>query len=198
MEIATLPLLILNLVSGILGGIWLAVLGEWNVVVVGIVLTLCGKFLVSLLLMPSLILLAPFFAIKKLAESVFVAVPLTILSVTYTYFVMGLWAIGIFWYFSKQVNENAAIPVVFWSYSIATAVWSYLARFDEQSGNHYSGMSNFFYQIGCVSLMIYTYRNFHNVEFYSMAIWFAVPMAVGLIVHVPTVIATVKAEQHFQ
>ena len=187
MEFIAIPIMILNFASGIFGGIWLAFLGNWHVVFIGLLLTLVGAFLVSLLLLPSMMFLAPVLASEKLANSAMAMLPLAILSVGYTYCVMGLWAIGIFWYFSVNVDSSAAIQSVF---------WSYLAKKDVQSGNQFSSMSSFFHQIGCISLMIYTYNNFHRLDLYAMAIWFAVPMSIGLILQVMMMASTIRAERH--
>ena len=199
MNFLVIPIMVLNFVAGILGGIWLAFLGQWGVILAGFALMMGGAFLVSILLLPSMIFMMALLLVnEKLAASAFAMVPLALLSITYTYCIMGLWAVGIFWYFSNSVSTNAMIPAIFWSYSIATSVWNYLAQKDAQSGNNYAAMTSFFNQIGCVSLMIYTYENFHHVNIYSLAIWFSVPMAVGLVVHVAMVVSSVRAGGQFQ
>src|SRR5262249_34621293 len=152
-----LPIMILNFFSGIVGGVWLAILGHWHLVIIGLVLSFAGTFVVSLLLMPSLVLTLPVLSIEKLAKSKLAMIPLMLLSVGYTYCVMGVWAIGVFWYFSKDVGYDARIPTLLWSYSTATAVWSYMAQKEAQTGNEYSSFSAFFNQIGCIALMIYVY-----------------------------------------
>lgn len=195
MEILLVPILVLNFFSGILGGFWLAFLGEWKVVALGIGMTVFGSYIVSILLMPSLIFVAPFMANEKLANSLFVALPMTVLSVTYTYLVMGLWAVGTFWSFSNQVHTNAVFPIILWSYSTATAVWSFLAQKDAQSGNSYAGISTFFHQIGCISLMVYTYTNFRHLDFYTMGLWYGAPMVLGLLTQLVLVISTTRVEE---
>lgn len=188
--------MLLNLLSGIIGGVWLAILGFWHVVIVGLALTFFGTFIVSLLLAPSLILVAPLVASEKIFGSKIVMIPLTLLSVGYTYLVMGIWGISIFWYFSRNVDPNAAIPIALWSYSTATAVWSYMAQREAQTGNEYSSLSAFFNQIGCIALMIYIYNNFINPDLYEMALWFAVPMIMSLIVQVAMMLTMLRARSY--
>ena len=47
----SIPLLILNLVGGITAGIWLAFLGEWKLIAIGIILFFISHHFLSLLLM---------------------------------------------------------------------------------------------------------------------------------------------------
>lgn len=53
-EILNLPLAILNVGSGVVGGIWLAVLGEWYLIAIGLILLVTGKWIISILLMLSI------------------------------------------------------------------------------------------------------------------------------------------------
>jgi len=146
--------------------------------------------------MPSLILIAPVLRNEQLAESNLAMIPLSFLSGGYTYVVMGMWAIAIYWYFSQNVGSNATIPVILWSYSTATAVWSYVAQKELQAGNDYSALSAWFNQIGCIALMIYIYNNFRNPSLSEMAAWFAVPMILSLIVQIAFMTSMLGARRH--
>ena len=53
-----IPLLILNWVGGIASGIWLAVLGEWSVLGMGLVLFFLSTAVLGFVLMPSMLLAA--------------------------------------------------------------------------------------------------------------------------------------------
>jgi hypothetical protein len=179
-----IPLMLLNFLSGIVGGVWLAFLGGWNVILFGIGLLLGGVFLISIAPMPSLVFIAPL-ASERIANSRIGMVPLTLLSVAYIYFVMGVWALSIFWFFGEMVGSNAAIPIVLWSYAIATGVWNYMAQ------SEYAGLSAIFNQIGCVALIAYTLLHFGDLNPYSMAVWFAVPMIISLAIYV-SLVATMR------
>lgn len=181
MAILFLPILLLNLFSGLVGGIWLAILGDWNIILFGLALTFVGAFILSLFLLPSFLLIAPVAANQRISESKLM-IPLALLSIGYTYCVMGSWALLIFWYFAESVGSNAAIPTVLWSYSTATVVWNYMALKDAQ--NEYSTLSAFFNQVGCIALMFYTYNNFSDPNLYEMAVWFGSPMLISLFIHV--------------
>lgn len=184
-----LPLMLFNFLSGIVGGIWLAFLGEWDLVLIGVGLAFAGAMAVSLLLLPSMIFLAPIAASERAASNKLIVLPLAVLSVGYTYMVMGIWALAIFWYFSHNSKSAALFPMLLWSYSCATGAWSYLAQKDLQAGNDQAAMSSFFNQIGCLSLMLYVYLYRPNLEIKEMAIWFGVPMALSLIIQVGSMLA---------
>lgn len=173
------PIAALNFLSGIVGGIWLAFLGYWYVIGVGLALSFGGAFIVSILLFPSIVLIVPLLSSERLASSLFSLIPIGVLSLLYTYTVMGVWAVSIFYFFIDWTDIQARVPVILWSYSASTAVWSYLAQREAQSGNSYSVVSAFFNQIGCISLMVYTFLNFRDPSVEEMIVWFAVPMAIG-------------------
>ena len=53
------PLMILNIFGGIASGIWLAFLGEWGGIGVGLIATIGGAFFCSLLLLPGMLVSVP-------------------------------------------------------------------------------------------------------------------------------------------
>ena len=55
LEILTIPILILNMAGGIIAGIWLAFLGEWRLILIGIVLIFTSNFYLSFLMLPGLL-----------------------------------------------------------------------------------------------------------------------------------------------
>ena len=58
LEVLTIPILFLNMLGGIIAGIWLAFLGEWRLIFIGIILLFTSHFYLSLLMLPGM-LLAP-------------------------------------------------------------------------------------------------------------------------------------------
>ena len=63
-----LPILFLNFLSGIVGGVWLATIGQWFILATGLFLTLIGWFLVSLVLAPWYLLVTAVCAHQRLAR----------------------------------------------------------------------------------------------------------------------------------
>ena len=53
-EIISIPIIFLNFGSGIVGGVWLAFLGEWRLVGIGVALLFTASFSLSILMLPSI------------------------------------------------------------------------------------------------------------------------------------------------
>jgi len=58
-SLLVIPFMLLNGLGGIVAGIWLAILGEWKTIFLGIALTLASKYIVSVLMIPSMAIAAP-------------------------------------------------------------------------------------------------------------------------------------------
>ena len=176
-----IPVALLNMFGGIASGIWLAILGEWWAIGWGIGILFVGAFLASLLLMPSILLIAPAAALadrghRRLSTLLGVAAGL------YTMVVVGGWCLGVFWLFlSRSTDENLA-PLLLWSYGSATAVWSFLANKERQGGGgNTSTITTMFASFGCLSwlLMIYFGRPTWEELALVMAAFLVVPLAIS-------------------
>ena len=55
----SVPIMFLNLLGGIISGIWLVILGEWSEIFRGILFMVVSGFVISIALMPSLLFAAP-------------------------------------------------------------------------------------------------------------------------------------------
>jgi hypothetical protein len=58
LALVMIPLMLLNAFGGVAAGLWLALLGEWWALGVGLI-AICSPFLLSIILAPGLLLLAP-------------------------------------------------------------------------------------------------------------------------------------------
>jgi hypothetical protein len=187
--------MLLNFLAGIVGGIWLLLLGEWQVVVIGLVAGVCGTFIAGLLILPSMLLVGPLIGVAsatRLQHSpVFMAIT-ALIGVGYTYCVTGLWAHVSFRWLTAHVALDAKIPILLWCYAVATSTWNYMAQQDARSGNEMTSMSAFFHQIACVSLMVYGFMVFPRLEMVPMIWWYAVPMGIALVLQVWMMFAGVK------
>ena len=54
-----IPFMLLNMLGGVVGGIWLGVMGEWRLLVFGILYMLGGSLVVSILMLPGMMFAAP-------------------------------------------------------------------------------------------------------------------------------------------
>jgi len=130
----SIPFALLNMFGGIIAGIWLAVLGDWSVIFLGIGIIFVGAIAVSLLLMPGMIL-AGIGAMALDRGNKAVGWFLILLASPWTMLVIIVWEVGAFWVFGKRVNAHNGIPIWLWSYGAATGVWSYLASKEQRSGD---------------------------------------------------------------
>lgn len=192
MSLLVLPFMLLNLFAGIVGGIWLAILGEWEVVVFGLALSFVGSAIVGILLLPSLLIILPAFgaatAVRLDRSPIFMGFA-ALLGVGYTYCIMGLWAHVVFRVFAGNVSADAKVPILLWCYAASTAVWNYMAQRDN---NEWTPMSAFFHQVGCVSLMAYAWGAFPKLQMWPMIWWYAVPMLCALIFQVTIMFFSVR------
>ena len=73
------------------------------------------------------------------------------ISSLYTAALIAAWGIGILYLFASRATAHSIVPLLIWSYGVASGPWSFLASKDQQGGgNEYSAMSTFFFQVGYV------------------------------------------------
>ena len=158
LEILSIPLMILNLLSGIVGGIWLAFLGEWRLIGVGIVLVLISHWILSFFMMLGfpIGLLGVFFYKKniKILGHLF-----GYLSQAYTNFlIIGTCVFAFFVclsYYGGEVGLDL-VPYILWSWGMALGPWQFFAS--KEPDNEFSGITLFsasvFYFLLLVSVFI--------------------------------------------
>jgi hypothetical protein len=146
--------MLLNLLGGIISGIWLAILGEWSEIFRGILFMVVSGFVISIALMPSLLFAAPA-ALALQKGKKLLGIFFGSFSVVYTFGLMTIWCIWIMWLFASSANDRALIPLLIWSYGVALAPWMWLAQKDQQGGgNEYSLFTIFFAQVSYIFTMV--------------------------------------------
>lgn len=144
----------LNALGGIVSGIWLALIGQWWALGVGLVGVLVSHFLASILLMPSLLFAAPAAALAERGKQG-VATVLAGVSSLDTAALIAVWGIGVLYFFVSRGTAGSVIPLLIRSYGVASGPWSFLASKDQQAGgNEYSAMATFFLQVGYVVAIV--------------------------------------------
>lgn len=132
-EALTIPLAFLNIFGGIVAGIWLMILGEWSVLISGVVAFLLSNWILAFALLPSLgLTVAAISGLEKGRKLQFVVS--AFLSNLYVVILMVVWCVGVLYYYVSNATPSSLVPIVIWSYGIATGPWSYMASKEGQPG----------------------------------------------------------------
>ena len=128
----SIPIMVLNILGSVVGGVWLIALGLWTPIIYSVVLLIAGRFLISLLLMPSLLLLLP---VARAAEKGWnsVVVVGAFLAALYTGAVMTFWAYWVIKEYSAAGPAAAQWPLLLLGYGAATGSWAYMASKENPS-----------------------------------------------------------------
>jgi hypothetical protein len=186
------PLMILNMLGGIIGGIWLAFLGEWSTLIFGIAYMVVGALAISVLLLPAMALAIPVAALGE--RSIIAALLLGIPSLIWTFAVM---AVSCAWVFGgiTATPEGTLIPYFLWGYATAIAPWSYMAS--KERDNSYSAASVFFAQVGIIAMMVAVWVNPYDTTIWRLLYWMAPVMIVGMVLQLVMVAAIAFEERRW-
>lgn len=145
--------MVLNSLGGIVSGIWLAVLGEWWAIGLGILNVLFSTFIISIALIPSIPLAAGALTFGRRSKVALFAFGL--LSSLYVVAVMTAWCVGVLYVFASQADSSSWIPLLLWSYGIATGPWSYMAAKEAQGGGGEGSIAAaFFAQVAYLAMVV--------------------------------------------
>lgn len=142
--------LALNVLGDVISGIWLAAIGQWWAIGIGIIGLFSSHFAISILLTPGTLIALPAAALEQ-KRRLGLAKLFAGLSSLYTSALIAAWGAGVLLFFGTRAAPNSAVPLLIWSYGVATGPWGFLASKDQQAGgNEYSAMATFFLQVGYV------------------------------------------------
>ena len=156
-EILGLPIILLNMVGGIAGGIWLAVLGEWWLIGIGILLLFTSHWILSILMIPSLpiaVIAMHFYEKKNFLGHVF-----GFISQLYTNILIVATCVFAFFVCSSFYTGDIGvgyIPYLLWSWGMALGPWQFFAS--KEPDNEFSAITLFsasvFYFLFLISIFI--------------------------------------------
>lgn len=156
-EIFTIPIMILNFGGSIVGGIWLAFLGEWRLIGIGILLLFTAHWFLSLLMMLGIPIagIGLYFFKKKNPLGLLFG----FISQLYTnILIVGtcVFAFYICSIFHKDGINFGYIPYLLWSWGMALGPWQFLAS--KEPNNEFSAITLFsaavFYLLFLISIFI--------------------------------------------
>ena len=155
-KIFFVPILILNVFGAIGSGIWLGILGEWVAIGIGIASMFIAGIALALALAPSVLIFgaaAYFYSRIRLFYYLFI-----LLDNLYVIVILTIWCCGVLYYFMGMMNSENFLPMLVWSYSVATGPINWMAQKEEMAsageGSPASAITAFFAQVGYILLMI--------------------------------------------
>lgn len=148
----TVPILLINVVGGIIGGIWLLFRGEWGLFFRGIAWAIVSPWVLSFLMLPGLGIAA--LAIKFQRKK-WLVYPLAFLSSMYTNFLIVTTCAGAFVICLARAQEGigfSVIPYLLWAWGMGLGPWQYFAS--KEQNNEFTGLSLFFASILYFALLL--------------------------------------------
>jgi hypothetical protein len=190
----SIPLMILNMLGDIVSGIWLAVLGDWGAIGIGIASLLASTIVLGPVLMPSIFLTATAFLCAKKGRTIsFIC--FSALDSLYTLAVVTIWCCGVLFFFVKDATSSSLVPRLIWSYGVATGPWAYMASKDQGGGGEgfASFLATFLAELAYVTIMILVL--FTPVTLAGAIKVFAGLMVVGLVVQITLAVMTQEGKR---
>ncbi|HWA28857.1 MAG TPA: hypothetical protein VG734_24615 [Lacunisphaera sp.] len=144
----SVPLMLLNVLGGLVSGIWLAILGKWSAIFAGLVGMLGSVMLLGFAMMPGILLMVP--AAKFAAKENYLGMYVFALGGSaYLFSLIAFWCTCVMWYFMQKATDGGAVPLMIWSYGIALGPLGYMASKEVEDNS--SGLVVFFAAIAYVS-----------------------------------------------
>ena len=176
---AAIPLMLVNTFGGVFSLIWLAILGEWGIIGTGVLAMLASGMTLGLAMMPGLIFAVPASTMLENGNKIGSYI-CGFLSLMYTYGLLIVWSVFVMTYFTNQASESSLVPVLFWSYSVATGAISFLTSKDIQGGNDSSILPTFLIQIAYLAVIIGTIF-IGGMTLFSVICLFILIMSIGFL-----------------
>ncbi len=175
----TMPVIVgVNVFGGFVAGIWLAINGDWWALGFGLLAVVVSHWIVALLLMPSFLLAAPGVMLLERGKW-FLGRVLLAISTLYMSALMFFWCITVTDRFLVHSRHSSLLPILLWSYGVATGPWTFLASKDQQSGggNEFSLIAVFFLQLGYLVGALLHVLHPDDVG------WFVLPLAIAMLIN---------------
>jgi hypothetical protein len=174
------PLLILNWTAGIVGGIWLTVIGDWGTVGYGVLIILFGMFALTFLVSPGLLI--ALLGVKLHERHRLLSYPFYFGAGLYNFTVMTAWCVLIFAFFISRPHV-ASWPYILWAYALATSAWAAMAEGEiktDPTSNAMMWVSGV--QFGSLALMISVLIGSGDQTGFGMLVFFIPAALIGMMI----------------
>jgi hypothetical protein len=180
-----LPIGILNGTAGVVGGIWLATLGQWRILGFGLgALSIANLGLITIACGPGLLFSA--LAGRALNKGKYIiAAACGLLNHFWTFVVMTAWCVGIFYVILAGYTSGSRWPFLLWAYETAAGQWAYMAWYEgpESFTSTFAAMGAC---MGATALMCVFLFNPRPPIFDSL-LAFCIPISVVFVAFIPLV-----------
>ena len=163
--------------GGIVAGIWLAILGQWGSIGYGLLMLVGAGFLLWITMMPGMLLEAQATAFAEEGDKLTFYF-LVFLRTLYPFAVLTLWCVLALNFFARRADSSSIIPMLFWSYGVATSPIAWLAQRDLQSFKEYAMISTLFAQVAYLLVVLAVL--FVGASAWEVLVLFGIVMLVGL------------------
>lgn len=189
----SIPLMLLNVLGGIVSGIWLAILGEWGAIVTGVLSVFVSSELLGFALMPGLLFAAPAAYCAEKGKTIGLVLFVALSSI-YTMGLITAWCCAVLFYFVRDATTTTVIPLMIWSYGVAIGPWSYMASKDQGPGGEgfASTMATFLAELAYVVIILLFL--FSRITRFGAIKVFGGIMAVGVILQL-TIAVLIQMEK---
>ena len=127
LEILRLLFTLLNMFGVLTGAIWLAIIGKWSVLGVGLASMFFSAPVIGFALMPGALLMmasAPFLGTRLW----FLGFPFLLADSIYSSAIIGAWCFGVVVFFVQEAGADAMLPALLWAYGVAISPLSYMTQ----------------------------------------------------------------------
>ena len=126
------PLMFLNIIGPVIAGLWLAVLGRWGLIGWGVLIVGLGTTCLWLAMIPGWLLGMP--GVRFISRGRYgLAAMFMSAAGLYDIAVITMWCVGVLTFFGLRADATPLLPVLVWSYSVATAPISHMAKGEDPS-----------------------------------------------------------------
>jgi hypothetical protein len=190
----SMPLVTLIMIGGIVAGIWLVVLRDWHTILLGIAFLFVSTVAFSFVFIPSKLLLVPAAYFAKRGKTIgFVC--FGALGGLYSYAVITVWCCAVLWIFVNGATAHALVPLLVWSYGVATIPLAYTALAEYRAGGDSTGshLATFFAQLAYFIIILLLILS--PISLLGVIKVFGGFMLVSFIVQISAAILTRPAEE---
>jgi hypothetical protein len=179
-EAVSVPLGLLNMLIGMVAGVWLAVLGRWDLIGYGIVaIIIAGLIAAALARRPGLLLDVP--AARRTRGRALLIGFMSFLGSLYRVAVITAWCLAVLYFFAWRAGGNSLVPALVWSYAIAAGPIVWMDQNEIQGGGgRNAAVATLFAQVAYVLVLLAILV--YEVALEQGAMLFAAIMGIGLVV----------------